>query len=454
MRTDTGQAGISGPPRAERRLPSAQMRATVGLIALAGLLALPMQQPASAGAVDVQPVAGPDLPQRSSPALRRASASGAINRSQLQRRLKRLVRRAPSSSGFYVYDLDAARAPVLFDRRQNERRKLASNTKLFTTATALQRLGAKGRIQTAVRTRGSVNGNGGLKGDLFLVGGGDPTLAGAGIRSLAKQVEQAGIMRISGDLRADDSVFDRLRGVPDSGWGPSPYIAPLAGLVYGGSTYSQDPALAAGEALRHRLRKRGIKLGGGVKRGVAGKRVRSRKPIASISSPSIAAIVEATNEDSNNFYAEMLLKRIAAETGRGTTRRGAKAVERFARSQGSGIDAKDGSGLTDGNRSSPRNVVRLLAAMRTNSAAGDAFHRSLPRAGKDGTLDERMEGTAAAGRCRAKTGTITGVSTLSGYCDAGRGTVAFSLLMNGVGSYEAARQIQDKMTIEIARYRP
>jgi D-alanyl-D-alanine carboxypeptidase/D-alanyl-D-alanine-endopeptidase (penicillin-binding protein 4) len=65
-----------------------------------------------------------------------------------------------------------------------------------------------------------------------------------------------------------------------------------------------------------------------------------------------------------------------------------------------------------------------------------------------------MEGTAAAGRCRAKTGTIDGVSTLSGYCNAGRGKVAFSLLLNGVGNVDAARRVQDKIAIAIARYRP
>ena len=92
--------------------------------------------------------------------------------------------------------------------------------------------------------------------------------------------------------------------------------------------------------------------------------------------------------------------------------------------------------------------------MREQKGIGKPFVDSLAVAGKEGTLDDRMEGTAAAGRCRGKTGTINGVSNLSGYCRSGKHMVAFSLLMNGVGSYDAARAIQDKMVVEIARYRP
>ncbi len=64
-----------------------------------------------------------------------------------------------------------------------------------------------------------------------------------------------------------------------------------------------------------------------------------------------------------------------------------------------------------------------------------------------------MEGSVAAGRCRGKTGTIDGVSNLSGYCRSQGGLIAFSLLMNGVSSYDSARAIQDEMVIQIARYR-
>ncbi len=436
------------------------MRIQVGLIALALALAVPVAAHASPSAPDTGGVAGgallpgPDIAQRSSPGLARATASGSINRSQLRRSLKRLARKAPGSSGFYVYDTDARNRRVLFDRKEGKRRKLASNTKLFTTAAALDRLGADGRIETALLARGRRNGNGRLEGDLFLVGGGDPTLGKGEMRELATGVERAGIRRVKGRIVADDSVFDRRRGVPDSGFGPSPYIAPLSGLVYGGSTYSIDPAKEAAAALKSALKKRGVKVTGGVRVGKTPRKAAGRRPLASVASPTIAAIAEATNKPSNNFYAEMLLKRLWA-TGdrRGTTRGGAKASERFARSLGAKIDQLDGSGLSDNNRAAPRSVVRLLATM-LDHRAGRAFYGSLPRAGKEGTLDERMEGTAAAGRCRAKTGTITGVSALSGYCRSGRGRVAFSLLMNGVYSYEAARKIQDQMTIEIARYRP
>jgi D-alanyl-D-alanine carboxypeptidase/D-alanyl-D-alanine-endopeptidase (penicillin-binding protein 4) len=109
--------------------------------------------------------------------------------------------------------------------------------------------------------------------------------------------------------------------------------------------------------------------------------------------------------------------------------------------------------LTDNNKSSPRDVVRLLTAVQDDHELTKPLYKSLAIAGKDGTLIDRMGGTAAAGRCRGKTGTIDGVSNLSGYCKSGHGLVAFSLLMNGVSSYDSARSIQDKMVIQIARYR-
>ena len=83
---------------------------------------------------------------------------------------------------------------------------------------------------------------------------------------------------------------------------------------------------------------------------------------------------------------------------------------------------------------------------------GVPYRRSLPLAGEEGTVARRMNGTAADGRCRTKTGTLIGVSALSGYCKAGHGLVAFSFLMNSV-DIDTARKAQDRMTALIARYR-
>lgn len=419
----------------------------------AGLAALLAPLPAAA-AEDV-PRANPDAPATSRPSLPTRVGSTEISAGELKRKLARLARKAPGASGFYVYDINANRDRVLFKRSPGKRRMLASNEKLFTTTTALARLGADGRLETQVKIDGEVSKTGALNGDLYLVGDGDPTFGAAGVADLAEDVSEAGIERVRGTIYGDDSIFDRLRGVPDSNWGSSPYFAPLSGLAYGGSTYDEDPAKEAARAFRDALRADGVKVGGKVKVKALPGRLRGSDEVGSWRSDPVSQIVAATNKPSNNFYAEMLLKRLDAGDGhQGTTRGGAGDVERYVRELGSKVDAKDGSGLTRHNRSSPRDIVRLLTAIRDRKGVGDALFKSLSIAAKDGTLASRMGGTVAAGRCRGKTGTISGVSNLSGYCRSGHGLVAFSLLMNGVGDLTGAHDIQDKMAVQIARFRP
>jgi D-alanyl-D-alanine carboxypeptidase/D-alanyl-D-alanine-endopeptidase (penicillin-binding protein 4) len=111
----------------------------------------------------------------------------------------------------------------------------------------------------------------------------------------------------------------------------------------------------------------------------------------------------------------------------------------------------NGSGLSRSNQSSPNSVGHLLRAMDTR-AGHAAFRNSLPLASREGTLSDRMGGTPAADNCRAKTGTLNAVSALSGYCQAGHGTVAFSFLMNSV-NVTTAQSAQDKMAALISRYR-
>jgi len=95
--------------------------------------------------------------------------------------------------------------------------------------------------------------------------------------------------------------------------------------------------------------------------------------------------------------------------------------------------------------------VGLLDAIKRRPGAA-TYRRALPLAGEEGTVAQRMNGTAADGRCRTKTGTLAAVSALSGYCRAGHGLVAFSILMNSV-DVGVARSAQDRMAELIARYR-
>jgi D-alanyl-D-alanine carboxypeptidase/D-alanyl-D-alanine-endopeptidase (penicillin-binding protein 4) len=388
-----------------------------------------------------------------------AAADDAALRSALAKRM----RAAGSSSGAYVYNATDDRP--IFRWRYGRARALASNTKLFTTAAALARFGTEGRLGTEVLGVGELEQDGTWRGSLYLRGGGDPTFgsrrfirrnygSGASVERLALRLEEAGIQRVTGRVYGDESRFDSRRGGPGSGYRISLYVGPLSALAYNrglsrenGFGFQTRPALFAAQRLDRALERRGVSVSGRPRtRGTP----QDAKVLASVDSPTMTRLVRVTNKPSDNFFAEMLSKGLGLQaTGRGTTRRGARVAAGFARRVGGRARLVDGSGLSRRNRASPYRVVRLLLAVRARDEF-DAFYDSLPIAGRDGTLRSRMRGGPARRRCRAKTGTISGVSALSGYCRARSGDVyAFSFLMNGVNVY-TARAIQSNMAHAIA----
>jgi D-alanyl-D-alanine carboxypeptidase/D-alanyl-D-alanine-endopeptidase (penicillin-binding protein 4) len=392
--------------------------------------------------------------------------AGAASRS-CEEMKRRLLYGGGAASGLFVLDAESGK-PVCA-KAAKQPRTLASNTKLFTTSTALARFGPKYRIVTKLLTDGAVGLGGVLHGSLWLQGAGDPALGvpsfydryggglGTNLLALEGQLRTAGVQGVTGRLYGDDSIFDRLRGVADSGYATSPYIGPLSGLSFDsgyrgsiGEGFASDPAKLAAAKLARALRAGSISIRTQVAHGVtpAGATV-----LGSLRSPTMSQLVAATDVYSNNFFAEMLLKLLGAHFGgAGTTAAGAGVVERFARAHGSGIHAVDGSGLTHGNRASPFQVVGLLQAVR-GSSIGDEFIADLALAGHTGTVADRMHGTAANGRCRTKTGTLTGVSALSGVCFNRDGrTMIFSILMNGVADLSLAHYEQDKIAGVVASY--
>jgi serine-type D-Ala-D-Ala carboxypeptidase/endopeptidase (penicillin-binding protein 4) len=381
-------------------------------------------------------------------------------------KLGRYMRAAGSQSGAYVVNLTDGE--TVFRWRQGKPRILASNTKLFTTATAIARFGTEGTLGTEVLGSGTLDETGVWRGNLYLHGGGDPTFgsrrftrraygAGATVEDLAVALDEAGIQRVRGRILGDESAFDLLRGGPDSGYSTSVWVGPLSGLSYNrglgdesGRSFQVNPPLFAAARLNAALERRGIPVRAAARSGVA---PAGAAVLASVDSPPMTDIVRMTNKPSDNFFAEMLLKDVGREaTGVGTTAGGARVAAEFARSLGARARIVDGSGLSRGNRASPLRVVRLLTAMQARDEF-DAWYASLPIAGRDGTLSTRMRRGAARGRCHAKTGTLSNVSALSGYCEALSGDLyAFSILMNGVYP-PGARQLQDRMAQALAAER-
>jgi serine-type D-Ala-D-Ala carboxypeptidase/endopeptidase (penicillin-binding protein 4) len=377
------------------------------------------------------------------------------------------MRAAGSHSGAYVRD--ATTGKVLFSQRSTVPRILASNTKLFTSSAILAKLGPDATFPTEIESDGTSDPTTGVfTGDIYLRGGGDPTFgtqafikrfwgAGTSIEDLADELGATGITRINGRVLGDESRFDSLRGIPDSHYGfDSDLGAPLSALTFDrglanirGTALQSNPPLFAAQQLTAALKRRGMRV---TLKPSVGTAPSDAKVLSSVQSPPLSTVLRLQNKESDNFFAETLLKDLASVNGAlGTTSRGARAAVRFARRLGSRVRMVDGSGLDRRDRAAPREVVDLLDAMRRrNVDEWNALLNSLPVAGRDGTLSNRMRHGAARGHCHAKTGTLSDVSTLSGYCFARNGDVIeFSLLMNRVNVF-SAHVLQDRIVTRIA----
>jgi D-alanyl-D-alanine carboxypeptidase/D-alanyl-D-alanine-endopeptidase (penicillin-binding protein 4) len=345
-----------------------------------------------------------------------------------------------AGGGTGVEVVDLATGQVMF--RRNAWRELvpASNEKLFTTVTALATLRPGFRFTTRVTGMGRRQGAT-WRGDLYLVGGGDPTLTRAGIAQLAAQLRRSGIHRVTGRVLGDESIFDTIRYGPR--WKPSFYgieSPPLSGLAFDRDVDARghivmSPARAAARALRRALVSRGVAVRFG-HTGV-GRSPTEAEQLAAVSSRQLWHITRFMDRNSDNFTAEMLLKAIGAYAGGGGSTAAGLVVERqvvqsFIAGDAALIYPVDGSGLSPANRATASALCHLLTAVAANPTVGPALDASLSVAGLNGTLEHRLRGFAGHLRVHGKTGTLDGVSSLSGYATTPTGhRYAFSILMNG-----------------------
>jgi D-alanyl-D-alanine carboxypeptidase/D-alanyl-D-alanine-endopeptidase (penicillin-binding protein 4) len=385
-----------------------------------------------------------------------APAAQAAGSAVTARTLDRQMSRAGASSGAYVIDLDTG--AQLYARAPDVARVPASVNKLFTTSTALLRYGADGQLTTEVLAAQPLDDEGVVDGNLYLRGGGDPTFGRAEARGLARVLASSGLIAVTGRVIGDESRFDGLRGGPASSFATSIWVGPLSALSFNHgltlgprSRFQRDPARYAAERFERELERAGVEVSRAARPGVTPP---GAVTLGEWTSPRMSVLARHTNRPSDNYMAETLVKALGADFGAGgSTAAGTAVVRAEAAALGAHPQIVDGSGLSHQNHTTPRDVVELLVGM-DDSHVGEPLRLSLAVAGRSGTLSKRMRRTAARDRCRAKTGTLNGVSALAGYCESPAGArTAFAFLMNGVTVW-TAHALQDRMTAALARYRP
>ncbi|PWR15256.1 D-alanyl-D-alanine carboxypeptidase/D-alanyl-D-alanine-endopeptidase [Micromonospora sicca] len=442
-------------------------------------------------------------------------------------------RLAGAQAGVVV--LDTTTGQTLYQRNGDRRLVPASNTKLLTSTAALELLGPGHRFTTDVAGTG-VRRAGLLAGNLYLRGGGDPTMLAEDYDALAAQVAAQGVRVVSGNLVADDTRYDRTRLGPDWTWDDESYyyaaqvsaltVAPDtdydAGTVIVHATPSADagappvvtmtppngylridnraetvadgettisferehgsntivvtgqiavgeepesdwmtvwePTGYAADIFRAALLRNGVRVLG---RTVLGQATpEDAKPVARHDSMPLADLMVPFLKLSNNGHAEVLTKELGRVlSGSGTWSAGLAAISEYVGDSGVNtgtLRQRDGSGLSRRNLIPPAEFVALLAAVRAEPWFDD-WYAALPIAGNaerfvGGTLRTRMRGTAAANNVHAKTGSLTGASSLSGYVtDADGHLLAFSIVLNNYLT-SSVKGLEDQIAIALAAY--
>ena len=412
----------------------------------------------------------------------------------------------------------------LYERNPHKLMVPASNMKVVTLAAAARQIGWDARFTTTLETHAAVEGSV-LRGDLYVRGGGDPTINSRNGRAASvfadwiAALTAAGIRAIDGRIIGDDDLFDdEWLG---AGWAwdylEADYAAPVGALQYNENAVDLtvlpgigvgDPAiavLAAGSgltllnravtgpgdqpetiavrrhldrpvlevtgtvplaapgaaparsvgrkiavvnptrfftgALREALVAAGIGVAGeavdldDIDPAAASRATAPRRIVARCESPMLREIAAVMMKDSQNLYAETLLKATGvAASGAGTAAAGRAAVR--AMLQEWKIDPRelvmlDGSGLSRYDYVTAELMASLLERLHADPRHRDAFTATLAIAGKDGTVANRLRRTRADGNARVKTGSISNMRSLSGYVHTRDGEpLVFSIVAN------------------------
>ena len=462
--------------------------AVVVILAVAAVLAVvkpgPIKGWLTFGDQPAAPTAAAASPDpQPTPVLKAAGGDGpAPSAAGVKAAIGTLAKAPELGSSVHISVLDPATNQPLYQQNADSPATPASTTKLLTAVTVLAARGPAYRLTTRV-----VAGN--EPGEVVLIGGGDPTMAvngtgqfpgAARLDKLAAQVKKA-----LGGTAATKVVIDTsLYSGPKTavGWssglispeGQVAAIQPLmtnAGRIkpvhheVGADPRYSDPALAAGKAFAKQL---GVSAA--VSRGTAPKAAASSAAAGSVApgtvlgtvqSPPLVQVLDWMLQQSDNVIAEAMGRQVALAAGKPASFDGA-AEAMIAKINDLGLrgdeaNLYDASGLSRHNGISPTLLtdVLALAANGTQPALTSLFG-GLPVAGWSGTLADRFVTPApnrvGQGVVRAKTGSLSGVSTMAGELVTKDGRLlVFALMADQAGGATAARQALDKIAARLVR---
>lgn len=340
-----------------------------------------------------------------------------------------------SQVGMMVYDLDAD--STLYAHNEQQLMRPASTLKVVTAIAAIDKLGGSYQFKTELCYTGEVKDHT-LNGNVYCVGGFDPRFNSDDMRAFVEGIHKMGVDTIRGNIYADKSMKDC--DTLGSGWcwdDDNPVLSPL--LISRKNTFVSRFA--------DELREAGI-----VVEAALGEARRPEEAYCITSRfHTIDQILMRMLKDSDNLYAESMFYQLGAASGfrPSTASNSAEVIERLISKVGLNpkrYSIADGSGLSLYNYVTAELEVRLLRYAFRNSNIYLHLHPALPEAGVDGTLRSRMRGAFTQGNVFAKTGTVTGISSLAGYCTAANGhRLAFAIINQGLMHTRNGRDFQNRV---------
>ncbi|MBM6660472.1 D-alanyl-D-alanine carboxypeptidase/D-alanyl-D-alanine endopeptidase [Marseilla massiliensis] len=346
-----------------------------------------------------------------------------------------------SQVALMVYDLTADSAIYCHNERQLLRP--ASTMKVVTAIAAIDRLGGSFQFKTTLSYTGAIE-DGVLNGDVYLVGGFDPRFNSDDMGSFVDGIRRMGIDTIRGRIVADKSMKDA--DMLGEGWcwdDDNPVLSPL--LISRRDVFVKR--------FVDRLRDEGVVVEADT---VAGRQPGGAYEVGT-RTHTIDQVLMPMMKESDNLCAEALFYQLGASTGAhpATARDARTVVRRLVEKVGlrpSDYRIADGSGLSLYNYVTAELEVMLLRYAYQNTNIYMHLLPSLPVAGEDGTLRRRMRGTFTSGNVKAKTGSVTAISSLAGYCTAANGHVlCFAIINQGIRRGSEGRAFQDRVCEALCR---